>query len=342
MSEPRGAPCSLSATTSRDMKHRAPAPPEQPVGPLTEPAPDLGVQALALPRGHRDVAGEGVEQPDVALRVVDDLPVVLVNAHNVEKPRRLDLASEVGQLARPRAGGIRREPLPNLVVDILELAEDGVAAVGKHMRRRPERQVPAGPKKVERLAVANAGIDPVPGRRRDDQIERHGIRRTPRFERRVHHLDIRILGEGGPRAGHEPGPELDARDSKPTVGERSRRLAGSAPDLEHAIAAPHARVTYEIVEELHRIVGPSPFVAFCGGVEGHAICHAVEGIPPANEAVAVDRLGAVALIPLLQGLEIIQVAVVVRDLEAYIQNQLGMILEVIEPPTGLGEPTRRL
>ena len=24
------------------------------------------------------------------------------------------------------------------------------------------------------------------------------------------------------------------------------------------------------------------------------------------------------------------------------QNQLGMILEVIEPPTGLGEPTRRL
>ena len=68
----------------------------------------------------------------------------------------------------------------------------------------------------------------------------------------------------------------------------------------------------------------------------------MEGIPPANEAVAVDRLGAVALIPLLQGLEIIQVAVVMRDLEAYIQNQLGMILEVIEPPTGLGEPTRRL
>jgi hypothetical protein len=87
-----------------------------------------------------------------------------------------------------------------------------------------------------------------------------------------------------------------------------------------------------------------------------------------------------ALGPLLRGLEIIQVAVVVRDLEAYAtrqsgllgngpwrvfdfgphmmtrptatgagsspyldtQSQLGMILEVIEPPTGLGEPIRRL
>ncbi len=78
---------------------------------------------------------------------------------------------------------------------------------------------------------------------------------------------------------------------------------------------------------------------------------------------------------LLSGLPVIQVAVVVRDLEACIERQnaslgnglgddvvdrvdhhsdvvqaltalvqplLGMIVEVIEPPTSLGEPTRRL
>ena len=40
---------------------------------------------------------------------------------------------------------------------------------------------------------------------------------------------------------------------------------------------------------------------------------------------ATDRLAAVALSPLLQGLEIIQVAVVVHDLEAYATRQSSLL-----------------
>src|SRR6266704_5324529 len=47
---------------------RSPVAAQPSVRALGQAAPDLAVQPVALPAGHRDVAGERVEQPDGATR----------------------------------------------------------------------------------------------------------------------------------------------------------------------------------------------------------------------------------------------------------------------------------
>jgi hypothetical protein len=50
-------------------------PPQSTVRPLRQPEPDLAVEPVALPGGHRDVARERVEQAQVFVSGVADLPV---------------------------------------------------------------------------------------------------------------------------------------------------------------------------------------------------------------------------------------------------------------------------
>ena len=253
---------------ARDVEHRAPAPPEQPVGPLAEPAPDLGVQALALPRGHRDVARERVEQRDVAVRVVDDLPVVLLDA--APRRRARSPRSRRGRRAARRAAA---RPHPAEAPRRSRRRHPG--ARGRRGRHRRGRRGP--PSRRPGARRAEGGRTSCDSGRRDRSSARTSPRRPGRTARRpggrhasnddVHDLDVRILGEGGPRTGREPRPELDARDPKAAVGQRPGRLARAGPDLEHPVAARHARLPHEVVEELRRIVGPGPFVGVCGGVE---------------------------------------------------------------------------
>ncbi len=58
-----------------DVEDRTPMTAHQVVGSLREAAPDLAVEAVPLPGLHGGVPGERVEQTDVLLGAVADLPV---------------------------------------------------------------------------------------------------------------------------------------------------------------------------------------------------------------------------------------------------------------------------
>jgi hypothetical protein len=70
------------------------------------------VEAISFPVLHRDMAGEGVEQLDVSLPVVDLLPVEMTNVNQLEQSALLDFGSLLIELAWawPRATG--RNPSP--------------------------------------------------------------------------------------------------------------------------------------------------------------------------------------------------------------------------------------
>jgi len=65
------------------------------VRPLCEAPPDLRVEALSLPWLHGDVARERVEQTQVLLGAVTDLPVEVANNHVLEQAASLDLGAIV-------------------------------------------------------------------------------------------------------------------------------------------------------------------------------------------------------------------------------------------------------
>jgi hypothetical protein len=107
-----------------------PVPAQAAAGPPGQPAADLTVQTIALPWGHGDMAGERAEQAYVRLRVVADLPVEMADGDAGEQAGLRDLGPLVGQLTRPGKARARRQALADLVVDVLELAEERVAPAG--------------------------------------------------------------------------------------------------------------------------------------------------------------------------------------------------------------------
>ncbi len=136
------------------------------------------------------------------------------------------------------------------------------------MQRGPEREVPARPKESVSLAVANGGIDPVPGGGRVDEIERFRLA-FPRLEGR----DVDLGGQAREvlaRAGRELRSQLDADNAKAAREQRPRRLAGRAADLEQARARLELRERDQVVEELLRIIRPRGVVLFGRRVEGSA------------------------------------------------------------------------
>src|SRR4029453_13972327 len=119
-----------------------------------ETSADVAVEAVSLPVLHGDVSRERTEQVDVALGVVDGLPVVLRDIDNLEQPAGLDLATVVTQLLRPWQRGIGRKGLANLVIDLLELLEERIAAIGDDVPRTPHREVAPGLEDIGGLAIA--------------------------------------------------------------------------------------------------------------------------------------------------------------------------------------------
>ena len=229
-----------------------------------QPTPDLPVQPASLPLGHGQVPGERGQQLDVLLGRVDALPVVLPHRRDLEQPARLDLGPLVGQLAGPREPRVRRQRLADLVVDVLELAEERVAAVGKHVLGRPEGEVTAGAQGLPGPSVPHGRVDPVPRGGRVHQGERPG--RRPVLERRPHHLDLEarqvLPGHRG-----QAGAELDAGDRETAPGQRPGRLAGRAAHLEQAITRGQPGQRDQVVKQGAGIVGSDPVVALRRRVE---------------------------------------------------------------------------
>jgi hypothetical protein len=118
------------------------------------------------------VPGERVEQLDVLLGPVNPFPVVLADPGHFEQPAGLDPGPVVFEFPRPDADRVRRHPLADLLVDLLDLLEERIAPIGEHVLLRPQRQVPAGPQRLP-------GQHPVTWRQpgQDDQVieQRLGI-----------------------------------------------------------------------------------------------------------------------------------------------------------------------
>jgi hypothetical protein len=166
---PRSAP---SVAAAGDVQDGTPVPAQAAAGPPGQPTADLTVQTVALPWGHGDMAGERAEQAYVRLRVVADLPVEMADGDAGEQAGLRDLGPLVGQLTRPGKARARRQALADLVVDVLELAEERVAPGGDYVFRRPEGEVTTGTQQVPGLPVLHRRVDPVPGRRGVHQVKR--------------------------------------------------------------------------------------------------------------------------------------------------------------------------
>jgi hypothetical protein len=227
-----------------------------------EPPPDLAVQPVPLPFRHGQVPGERVQQLDILLRRVDAFPVVLADGGDLEQVIRFDLA--LGKLTGAQPVRAGRHPLTDLVVDVLDLAEERVPAVGVHVFRRPGSQVAAGPQRLPGPLVADARVDPVPGGRRVHQAERFG--RLPLLELVPHHLHIEP-GQVPPRHRGQFGAEFHAGDAEAAPGQRTGRLARCASHLEQVIWRCQAGQGDEIIEQGLGVAGTHPVVALSGLVE---------------------------------------------------------------------------
>src|ERR1700759_490104 len=107
-----------------NVQHRAPMAADEAVGTQRESPPDLPVEPVPPPQLHHDVAGERLDQPDVRLRRVPDLPVEPPDHYIGEPPRRGDLLLTRRQRFRRREDAPARHAGPYLVVHLLELREE--------------------------------------------------------------------------------------------------------------------------------------------------------------------------------------------------------------------------
>src|SRR5580704_11154015 len=248
------------STTARDVQDRAPVPAHRMAWALGQAVPDLPVEPVLLPLLHGDVAGERAEQRDVALRVVDPLPVEVPDSRHLEQPARLDLGALLPQFAR--AGGTLsgRLPFTDLVVDLLNLAEERVAATGKHVQGAPEREVTARAEHLPGAAVADSRIDPVPGGRRVDQVKPLARAGLPLLEPPLDDLSVQA-GQIPACGGGQLRAELDAGNPETAPGQRDGGLAGSAAQLQQVVAPGQPGDGDELVEELSRVVRADLLVA---------------------------------------------------------------------------------
>jgi hypothetical protein len=208
--------------------------------------------------------GERAEQLDVRLGVIDLLPAVLADPGHLEQPAGLDPGPLVGQFPRPRPGRSERQPLVDLVVDVLDLPEERIAAGGEHVLGRPQGQVPAGPQRRPGPLIAHGRVHPVPRCGREHQAGR--LLWPPVLEPFLDHRD-RPAGQVAPRRGGQLAAQLHARDPEPPPGQRQRGLAGRAADLEQPVAGLQPGHGHEVVVQGFGIVRTRPVVALRGPVE---------------------------------------------------------------------------
>src|SRR6266508_1868178 len=168
---------------ARHVEDGAPVAPHAGVSAAANVPPDLSIEVVPLRRLHRDVAGEGVQERDVLLGCVVLLPDVASNLDVFEQATGFNLGRLIRDLLWGRRRPLARIALPNCVIDLLDLGEEGIEASGERVPGAPERQVAAGPQEPVRLAVADRGIDPVPSRCGVDELKRFRLA-LPSLERR--------------------------------------------------------------------------------------------------------------------------------------------------------------
>ena len=135
--------------SSGHVQDGAPVPAEQPVGPCREPSPDLAVQPLALPARHGDVAGERVQQVDVAVGVVRRSP------------------SRTGRSRRRRTARSPRCPLGRRAGPAAAARRSPAATPPRSRRRRPAARRRTGRRRPARRAwpPTSPGVPPAPAAR---------------------------------------------------------------------------------------------------------------------------------------------------------------------------------
>ncbi len=237
------------------------------VRPLCEAPPDLRVEALSLPWLHGDVARERVEQTEVLLGAVTDLPVEVANNHVLEQAASLDLGAIVGDATGSQHGYARGHPLADLFIDVLDLGEERVTAFGDDVGGSPEGEVAGGTQQLPGSLVAQRRVDPVPGRGREDEIKPIAGRWLPGLEGPTHDLhewESREVATGDRR---EVWADLDAGDSKAASGKRKCCLPGGATDLQKPIADADSGDLDEGVVERLGILGPGLLIQVGRGVE---------------------------------------------------------------------------
>src|SRR5579884_1708166 len=259
---------SADVETAGDMQDRQPMTAHEPVRAVGQAPADLAVEVLALCLLHRDVPRERVQQRQVRVGVVGDLPDVAPHLHVAEVAALDDPRRVVGHLVGRRRWAGLVVALADGVVDVLDLGEERVEARRKAVMGGPEREVTAGTQEAMRLRIADRGIDPVPGRRGVDEVEAARLP-LPLLERAAVHLDVETR-ERSPRMRGERLAELDADDPEAALGERPRRLAGGAADLEQPVARLEAGERDEVVEELGRVRRARRVVLLGHGVEDAA------------------------------------------------------------------------
>ena len=96
-------------------------------------------------------------------------------------------------------------------------------------------------------------------RGRDDRVERYGWR-WPLLECPDDDRDVREAGQFSTCNGREVRPQLDCRDLELPFRQRQRRLARSAPDLQHASAGTETGEVGQIIEQRGRVTRPGAVV----------------------------------------------------------------------------------
>ena len=201
--------------------------------------------------------GERGEQFDVLLGAVNPLPVVLADPDHFEQPAGLDPGPVVFEFPRPGADGVRRHPLADLVVDLLDLLEERIAPIGEHVPLRPKRQVPAGPQRLPGPLVPHPWVDPVPGCGREYQADR--LIAGPVLEPPLHHVDVET---GQVPAGHrsELAAQLQAGNTEPPAGQRQRGLPRSATHLQQPVTWRQPGQGDQVIKQRPGIIRPHPVV----------------------------------------------------------------------------------
>lgn len=176
------------------------------------------------------MAGEGIEQGDVPLCGVGELPDVPARSDVREQTGGSDLVGVVGDLV----GGGRRPVALSRPADLLvngsDLFEERVEVDGEGVQGAPERKVTARREQGVSVPVADLGVDPVPCRGCEDELEALRWAGEP-LEMRA--ADVRrARSEVAPRAA--AAPDRDRR-----AGRRSDLARPPVPVPPSPLTSPH-------------------------------------------------------------------------------------------------------
>jgi hypothetical protein len=140
-------------------------------------------------------------------------------------------------------------------------AEQAVVALTGRQQREPALR----PQQPGRLAVPDLGIDPVPCRARDDQVDgcvgRGEVLKRDDLER-----DGRV-GDATAGTRDHRRADVDGGQAEAAPGQPLRELTGSAADLEHVAAGPNGRGADGEVDDVAGVAEPGFVVAVGGAVE---------------------------------------------------------------------------